>query len=323
MKKIIGNILKFCFGLLIVFYLLSRIDRQALVDTLKQTQVVYLWLVLALSFVVVFLSAVRWHVLLQRFSDRVTFAESLKWTCLSHFFNIYLPGNVVGDVVRGLKIKNNDIGPSEGLASAVLDRVCGLLVFMLMAVFGIIVGFFVLDNQVILYVAAAFIMAGMACFMLVQHEQLIEILRPFKPIYKFVQTRLEKFIQSLHYYKHKKKYFVQAMGISLSMSVINCLGFYYVATALGGKVPAVYFLLFVPIVNIISHVPVTHSGLGVREGVFVYIFTQLGLTEPQALGTSLVFYATILVMGALQGGVYYLLHLLGEPGPANQRMNVI
>ena len=39
MKKTIGNILKFGFGLAIVVYLLSRIDRQALLETVKQTQV--------------------------------------------------------------------------------------------------------------------------------------------------------------------------------------------------------------------------------------------------------------------------------------------
>ena len=142
-------------------------------------------------------------------------------------------------------------------------------------------------------------------------------------LYKFVYSHLEKFIKSLQYYKHQTKYFRQAMWISLVMSVINCLGFYFVSTALGGNVPAIYFLLFVPIVNIISHVPVTHAGLGVREGIFVYIFTQLGLSEPQALGTSLLFYATILLMGALQGGVYYLINIFGAPGAVNQRMNVI
>ena len=109
----------------------------------------------------------------------MSFLESVKWTCLSHFFNIYLPGNVVGDVVRGLKIKNKDIGYPEGLASAVLDRVCGLLTFMTMAIFGIIVGFSVLENRLILYVAAAFIAVGSICFMLIQHEQLLDKLRPF------------------------------------------------------------------------------------------------------------------------------------------------
>ncbi|MCA9403743.1 MAG: flippase-like domain-containing protein [Candidatus Omnitrophica bacterium] len=323
MKKIIINILKLCFGLGIIVYLLSRIDRQALLETVREMEVRYLWGVFAFFVSVIYLSTLRWHILLKRFSDRVPFTESMKWTFLSHFFNTFLPGNVVGDVLRGVKIKNKDIGYSEGLASSVLDRVCGLMTFMGMAVFGIIVGFNVLDNRLILYVAAAFIAAGSAVFFLVQHEELLDRLRPFAKLYAFVSAKLEKFIKSLQYYKHEKKFFVAAMWISLAMSVLNCLGFYLIATGLGGKVPAIYFLLFIPIVNIISHVPVTHAGLGLREGIFVYIFTQMGLSEPEALGTSLIFYASVLVMGAAQGVGYYLIHLSEEAGMAKHRMNVI
>ncbi len=323
MKKIIINILKLCFGLGIIVYLLSRIDRQALLETIRQMETGFLWIYFILFITVILLSTLRWHILLKRFSDRVPFVESLKWTFLSHFFNTFLPGNVVGDVLRGVKIKNKDVGYSEGLASSVLDRVCGLMVFMGMAVFGIIVGFYVLDNKLILFVAAAFIAAAMVCFTLIMHEELLDKLRPFMKLYQFVYAKLEKFIKSLQYYKHEKKYFVAAMWISLAMSALNCVAFFLIATALGGNVSVVYFLLFIPIVNIIAHVPVTHAGLGLREGIFVYIFTQMGLSEPQALGTSLIFYASVLFMGALQGAGYYLIHLAEDTGVAKHKVNVI
>lgn len=323
MKKVIVNILKLCFGLGIIVYLLSRIDRQALLEIVREMDTRYMWGVFAFFFAVIYLSTLRWHILLKRFSDRVAFLESLKWTFLSHFFNTFLPGNVVGDVLRGVKIKNKEIGYSEGLASSVLDRVCGLITFMTMAVFGIIVGFLVLDNKLILFVAAGFIAAGAVFFTLIMHEELLERLRPFPKLYEFVSAKLQKFIESLHYYKHEKTFFIKAMAISVVMSLLNCLGFYLIATALGGHVPAIYFVLFIPIVNIISHVPVTHAGLGLREGIFVYIFTQMGLSEPQALGTSLIFYATVLLMGAVQGAGYYLIHLAEETGLAKHRMNVI
>lgn len=323
MKKVIINILKLCVGLGIIIYLLSRIDRPALLETIREMDTIYLWIIFGLFVSIIFLSTLRWHILLQRFTKNVSFIESLKWTFLSHFFNTFLPGNVVGDVLRGVKIKNKDLGYSEGLASSVLDRVCGLLTFMAMATIGIVVGFQVLDNKVVLFVAMGFIFAGTICFALIMNEGLLEKLRPFMKLYEFVYSKLEKFIRSLQYYKKEKKYFVQAMWISVVMSTINCLGFYFIAKGLGGHVPAIYFLLFIPIVNIISHVPITHAGLGLREGIFVYFFTQMGLSETQALGTSLIFYAAVLIMGAVQGAGYYIINLLGDTQMHEQKVTVI
>jgi hypothetical protein len=52
--------------------------------------------------------------------------------------------------------------------------------------------------------------------------------------------------------------------------------------------------------------PVSMSGLGVREGAYVYLFAQAGVSTAQALAMSLLIYA-LRVAAGLVGGVLYAL----------------
>jgi len=50
--------------------------------------------------------------------------------------------------------------------------------------------------------------------------------------------------------------------------------------------------------------PISLSGLGVREGGYVYLFAQAGVSAPLALAMSLLFYALNVATGLI-GGVLY------------------
>ena len=88
---------------------------------------------------------------------------------------------------------------------------------------------------------------------------------------------------------------------------------YLVARAIGVTISVWYFVLFVPIVSVVLMLPVSMSGLGVREGAYVYLFGQAGVSTAQALTMSLLIYALRVVAG-LVGGLLYALQGLRELG---------
>jgi len=65
------------------------------------------------------------------------------------------------------------------------------------------------------------------------------------------------------------------------------------------------FYFFIPVVHIISYLPITYSGLGLREGMFVVLFTKVGMTQGQALGTSLIYFGILMILGIV-GGIFYV-----------------
>jgi len=61
----------------------------------------------------------------------------------------------------------------------------------------------------------------------------------------------------------------------------------------------------IPLISFLLVLPISLSGLGVREGGYVYLFAQAGVSAPLALAMSLLFYALNVATGLI-GGVLYV-----------------
>jgi uncharacterized membrane protein YbhN (UPF0104 family) len=82
------------------------------------------------------------------------------------------------------------------------------------------------------------------------------------------------------------------------------------ARALGLPIDARFFLVFVPIVNILGMLPVSFSGIGVREAGYWYFLTQLGVERESAIALGLLGSVIVLVTGI--SGLPFFLLLRGD-----------
>ncbi len=57
---------------------------------------------------------------------------------------------------------------------------------------------------------------------------------------------------------------------------------------------------------IVSYLPVSYSGLGLREAGFVLLFMQVGMPRDQALAIPLIYFGLLFVLG-IGGGIIYLM----------------
>lgn len=85
------------------------------------------------------------------------------------------------------------------------------------------------------------------------------------------------------------------------------LNTYAAARAIGWNAPSMGELfVVVPLVLILSTIPLTPSGWGIQEGAFFYFLQRIGGTEAQSLGVGLVLRAKTLIIAAL-GGILWAL----------------
>ena len=116
---------------------------------------------------------------------------------------------------------------------------------------------------------------------------------------------LKRFYESLHGYS------VAAVGKTLGVSLVFNISLitmnYLIGLSLGDRVSIWYYFLFVPITSIVTILPVSFAGLGVREGAYVFLFTQAGMPRETALSLSLLVYVISIFTPGLIGGVIYVL----------------
>jgi uncharacterized membrane protein YbhN (UPF0104 family) len=75
--------------------------------------------------------------------------------------------------------------------------------------------------------------------------------------------------------------------------------------ALNLPVPLWYLTLFIPLIHILSALPLSFAGLGVREGGYVAFLALVGVGRDQALAFGLL-WSTLVLGSGLVGGLVLL-----------------
>ena len=63
--------------------------------------------------------------------------------------------------------------------------------------------------------------------------------------------------------------------------------------------------MLLPIIWLITMVPITINGLGLREGAFIFLFTEIGMAKEMAMAISILFLLQTIIQGII-GGLFFL-----------------
>jgi hypothetical protein len=78
-----------------------------------------------------------------------------------------------------------------------------------------------------------------------------------------------------------------------------------VSRAIGIEVPLSYIAVFHPLVSAIASIPVSFSGIGLREGGYIYFLTRFGVDESSAAAYG-VLWLLVIIVNSLIGGLVFL-----------------
>jgi hypothetical protein len=108
--------------------------------------------------------------------------------------------------------------------------------------------------------------------------------------------RFEAVQAAVNSYRAKKTAVVEAFGLSLVLQFLGVAYFFAVANAL--KIPLEFgaCLLMVPLCTLIQAIPISFNGWGLREGVYVVYFNQVGLPRESALAFSIVAAGLVVIL---------------------------
>jgi uncharacterized protein (TIRG00374 family) len=107
-------------------------------------------------------------------------------------------------------------------------------------------------------------------------------------------------------YRNHKQIFLNAIWLSFGIQLLNIIVYILLAKELGISVHWGYFFLFFPIVTVIAMLPLSFNGLGMREGMMVFLFAKAGVPASQALALSLTWFFLVTVISLLGGLIFAL-----------------
>jgi hypothetical protein len=303
------NLLRITVSLGLLAILIAGAGSQSLLDLLRRVDLGWYALAFGISTLTMILRAARWKIILDAVGARLAFRRALYLNYIGAFFNIFLPTGLGGDVVRVLEF-GPGATPQQATGAILVDRIAGFLVMFVLALITLPVIAPLLPPLATLLVALMALGAIGAAALLFEGRLLRRWLSRLPRALSLAgDTWLGETYAVIT--ACGKKAVARALGQSVLYTLVLVGAQIAAAHALGLNVPAWAVAVFLPVITATLLVPLSINGIGIREATMVALYAQVGLSQPQALGLSLAWFALEVLDGLAGGLMYGLAGMLG------------
>jgi uncharacterized membrane protein YbhN (UPF0104 family) len=241
-------------------------------------------------------SALRWRLLARPLGFAHSLGQMTGFYFIGMYFNLILPTSVGGDVVRTWYLDGKSGRAMAAFVSVFVDRLSGLLVLLALACVAAAVCPVDLGKDAwwvrwsVWGTAGCALCGGLA----------------LPPLARW-STRFARVARLAEYgraYKNQVSLIVTTTALSVIVQGANVLVGWLVGRAIGAPVPASYYWIVVPMVSLLTLLPVSLNGMGIREGGMILFLTPLGVNEGTAVSLAFLWFTVSLAAGLCGGAVY-------------------
>ncbi|MDP4995293.1 MAG: flippase-like domain-containing protein [Akkermansiaceae bacterium] len=305
--------LKLAGTVLFLWWALSQVeDKDALWNNFRLALGSPGWVAVGLGFAFLSLlaNALRWQFLLMAQSIRQPFSYILRLTLYGAFFNIASLGGAAGDAAKIVLLIRRVPGKKVGITMSVMvDHIVGFIssgiIFLVFTW-----GFGTIDSADDVagrgtFVAATWFQAmgivGIVLSVLSCSPGMLKWGRKVMP--KITNNRWVDMITSaLDLYRTGWKFVFYSLLASFVLSASFYLTFFAGLRSLDQPVGAAEIMSVMPIVDVVTALPISVSGLGVRERTFDFLIGKLtGIPTSAAVAGSLIGFLFTLFWGLVGG----------------------
>ncbi len=297
---------------LFLWLALSQIeDKKALGENFASALQSPLWVAggLALALLALLAGALRWFLLLRVQAINVPFTYIFRLTLYAAFFNIASFGGAAGDaakivlLMRRVPEKKIQITMSV-MADHVIGFISSSIIFLVFTWgFGTLDGVEEIGKNT--FVAATWLQAAGLLAVVLTVVSCLPAALSFgsRFIPRLTENKWVRSITSvLDLYRTRWSFALYAVGVSFVLSSSFYLTFFAGLRALDQQVEATTILAVMPVVDVISSLPISISGLGVRERTLDFFLSQLtGIQTAAAVAASLIGFLFNLFWGLIGG----------------------
>lgn len=309
-KKIPGMALKILLSLSILVYILLEVTPIAEIrQALLKVNIFWLLLSFSLHALGLLISARRWQILIHAQGDQVPFSFLAQSYLVGNFFNLFLPTRFGGDVVRIWDGSRYSRSIARSTAIVLVERLTGVIILLLFALAASLGRLEMTQRVGIVWVSLPVGFLGLLLvglfFAPFTGSWLLRI--PEKGRLQFLKAKLLEFRATALVYTRKRGPFFAAIFWAFLLQV-NVIAHYFLAgKAFNIGIPFFDYFIFMPIVMLLLTIPVTISGLGLREALYIEIFGLYAIPGSIAVSFSLIADIAFTLIIGIIGGILYAL----------------
>jgi uncharacterized protein (TIRG00374 family) len=253
-------------------------------------------------------SSVRWRMMARVLGLTGTTRQYVGWYYIGMFFNLCLPTSVGGDVVRAWYLARQPGGTpplgrtTSAVVSVFADRLSGVCLLCLLAVVAALLSPVPLPDWVAVCVTVigAGLVVGLVALPVAR--RLLAAWPGLLP--ENLRDRVERLLDAFLIYARRGRVLLASTLLSAFVQVLNAVLVWMTGVALGLDVPVTWYCLIVPLVVLLTLLPVSLNGMGLRELGYVVLLMPVGVDESKAVTLAFLGFAVTLLSSLLGLGFY-------------------
>ncbi|MBN2894906.1 MAG: flippase-like domain-containing protein [Campylobacterales bacterium] len=282
-----------------IFYLLFQyVDFDHVLHVLAKSHGGWIALAFVLQIASTLLAAYRWRLIMRE----LEFNEPVRFYVQSYFrgtfFNQVLPGSIGGDAVRAIELVQKGYDKKEVLSGILADRVIGLVGLLVLNLIAntLFYGTFPAWLHQLLYLIT---LGGIGGFALLFMMERFSFLSRFSFSNLFV--RLSRRFNRLY---ADRVMLLRHIAITVAVHLLTVLSIYMLSLSVDAHLSLTTLLVAIPPVFLLTIVPISLAGWGVREGGMVGILLLIGAQKEIVLVVS-VLYGLLLILASIPGAWFW------------------
>jgi uncharacterized membrane protein YbhN (UPF0104 family) len=301
MRRILLSAVKILVSAALLYLALRKIDFYDLASRFDIASLGWIGLAIAVTFVQIFLGALRWREISADCGAPLATMRAFRFNLIGTFFNQTLPSSIGGDAVRLWLVARGGAGWRAATYSIFVDRAIGLIALAIVIVASLPWSYRLIDDphgrSALLVVDFAALAAG-AGFLVLGRLRWPWLKRWWATHHLHACSVIAN---RLIFSRQRGP---KLAAISLLVHVLTAVAAWCVVRSIAAPVLFGQIFQLVPPVILITMLPISIAGWGVREATMGLAFGYAGLASAEGVNVSLLFGCVSFIVGAFGGLVW-------------------
>jgi len=312
MKKTLLTVLQIAVTIGLLWWVFHDPEKRTqMAEALRQAKWSWLWIGVVVFFGCTILATVRWKILLNVQGINMGWVRTWQLFMIGMFFNLFMLGSTGGDVVKMfLTMREARDNKAAALLSVFMDRVIGMMALILISLGFLYFRYDLLSHSpasaallsTLLWLLAAAVVVIVGMFVGSAFGW-VHYLPQWTPL----RGRIVEVSAACHMYAKGWRQTIWAFLVSFPLFAMFFITFYCAARAFTDLLGLVDVFSVLPIVAVITAIPISVSGIGLRESLFVSLLAPFGVGAAVATLISVTGFL-INTIGSLAGGLVFLFY---------------
>jgi glycosyltransferase 2 family protein len=301
MRRILLSTAKILISAALLYLALRKVNLSDLASRFDIASLGWIGLAIAVTFLQIFVGALRWREISAECGAPLATRQAMRFNMIGSFFNQTLPSSIGGDAVRLWLVARGGAGWRAATYSIFVDRAIGLIALASVIVASLPWSYSLIRDpdgrSALLFVDFAALASGLG-FLVLGRLQWPWLKRWWGTHHLHACAMITNRV--IFSRKHGPRIAV----LSVLVHVLAVVIAWCVVQSIAAPVVFSQIFLLVPPVMLITMLPISIAGWGVREASMGLAFGYAGLMANEGVNVSLLFGAVSFIVGAFGGLVW-------------------